>query len=99
MVPMNPALLLKSVAAPDTEAPALDAQTGAPAAPSYPPLDQEGRPCISTDQAAYYLSRRPQTLRWWACYDNLPPGLDVKRINGRLAWSTAGIRNVLGVSR
>ena len=65
----------------------------------YPSLSLETRPCISTEQAAYYLNRRPQTLRWWACYDMLPPGLDVKRVNGRLAWNTDSVRKVLGVSK
>lgn len=71
----------------------------APDIVSYPPLNLETRPRIPTEQAAYYLNRRPQTLRWWACYDMLPPGLDVKRINGRLAWSADSLREVLGVSK
>lgn len=62
---------------------------------SFPPIEQEHRPLVPTPQAAHYLSRRPQTLREWACLERGP--LRPVRINGRLAWSMAGIRAVLGV--
>ncbi len=32
-------------------------------APKFPPLAHETRPAVDTAAAAYYLSRRPQTLR------------------------------------
>ena len=65
-------------------------------APKFPPLAHETRPAVDTAAAAYYLSRRPQTLRGWACMENGP--LRPRRIMGRLAWSVAEIRAVLGVA-
>lgn len=59
----------------------------------FPPLDQITRPSVPTDAAAYYLNRRPQTLRAWASQENGP--LRPIRISGRLAWSVAGIRSLL----
>lgn len=61
----------------------------------FPALDQETRSHVPTDQAAYYLSRRPQTLRAWSCDEDGP--LRPIRVNGRLAWSVAQIRELLGV--
>ena len=61
---------------------------------TFPPLGQENRPCVSTEQAAYYLNRRPQTLRIWACKENGP--IRPRRVMGRLAWSIADIRDLLG---
>ncbi len=62
----------------------------------FPPLELENRPRVTTEQAAHYLSRAPQTLRAWACMEHGP--LRPIRIHGRLAWSTADIRRVLGVT-
>ena len=56
----------------------------------HPALEQITSPTISTDAAAYYLNRKPQTLRVWACLENGP--LRPIRINGRLAWPVAGIK-------
>ncbi len=61
----------------------------------FPPLDQVSRPHVSTEQAAYYLNRRPQTLRGWAMTGKVIQPL---RFNGRLAWPVAEIKRVLGVS-
>ena len=61
----------------------------------FPPLELENRPRVPTEQAAHYLNRRPQTLRAWACLENGP--LRPHRVMGRLAWSVAEIRDVLGV--
>ena len=61
----------------------------------FPPLEQVTRPTVPTEQAAYYLNRRPQTCRAWACLENGP--LRPLRINGRLAWPVAELRRVLGV--
>jgi hypothetical protein len=60
------------------------------------PLNQENRPSVSTDAAAHYLNRKPQTLRIWACQENGP--IRPIRINGRLAWRTADIRALLEVA-
>ena len=62
----------------------------------FPPLEQVTRPTVPTAQAAHYLNRRPQTLRGHACKEDGP--IRPIRINGRLAWSVAEIRAVLGVA-
>ena len=59
----------------------------------FTPLEQVTRPTVPTDAAAYYLNRQPQTLRAWACLEN--GALRPIRINGRLAWPVAGIRELL----
>ena len=61
----------------------------------FPPLDLETRPTVTTEQAAHYLNRRPQTLRIWACRDG---PIRPIRVNGRLAWPVASIKSVLGVA-
>lgn len=61
----------------------------------YPSIESVTRPTVPTEQAAYYLDRKPQTLRAWACLENgaiLPI-----RINGRLAWPVKEIKKVLGI--
>ena len=60
----------------------------------YPPLDSEVRPAVPTEQAAFYLSRRPQTLRVWAMREDGP--IRPVRVNGRLLWPVAEIKRVLG---
>lgn len=57
------------------------------------PLEQETRPTVPTDAAAYYLNRAPQTMRKWACLENGP--LRPVRINGRLAWRVADLQALL----
>jgi hypothetical protein len=59
----------------------------------FPPLERETRPTVNTEQAAYYLNRKPQTLRAWACLENGP--IRPVRINGRLAWAVADIKRLL----
>ncbi len=61
----------------------------------FPPLELVNRPTVPTEQAAYYLNRRPQTLRIWAMGSG--PILPL-RINGRLAWKKADIEKLLGVA-
>lgn len=63
----------------------------------FPPLAHETRPAVDTAAAAYYLNRRPQTLRGWACMENGP--IRPFRINGRLAWPVSELRRVLGVTQ
>ncbi len=60
------------------------------------PLEKINKPTVDTADAAYYLNRRPQTLRAWACFENGP--LRPCRINGRLAWQVSELKRVLGVS-
>ncbi len=59
----------------------------------HPPLDEVTSPTVRTDAAAHYLNRKPQTLRQWACLEN--GAIRPIRINGRLAWKTADIRDLL----
>ena len=65
--------------------------------PQFPPLEQINRPTVPTEQAGYYLDRRPQTLRIWAM-GNCPAPIRPLRINGRLHWNVAELRRVLGMS-
>lgn len=62
----------------------------------FPPLELETRPAVGTEQAAYYLNRRPQTLRVWACLES--GALRPRRLMGRLLWDVAEIRRLLGVA-
>lgn len=61
----------------------------------YPSIDQITRFAITTEEAAYYLNRKPQTLRVWAMRED---GLIRPiRINNRLAWPVKEIKKLLGV--
>jgi hypothetical protein len=60
-------------------------------------LDLESRASIPTDEAAAHLSRKPQTLRWWASR-NRGPLLPI-RIEGRLHWPVHELRRLLGITR
>ncbi len=60
-----------------------------------PPLEQITKPTLTTEEAAYYTNRKPQTLRAWACLENGP--IRPIRINGRLAWPTNGVKKISGV--
>jgi hypothetical protein len=62
-------------------------------AAKYPPLETISRPNVNTEQAAYYLMRRPQTLRTWACKKIGP--IQPVYTSGRLGWAVADIRKVL----
>jgi hypothetical protein len=64
--------------------------------PPFPPLAKVNKPNLTTAETAYYLDRRPQTLRVWACLENGP--IRPKRIGGILAWSTAEVKALAGVS-
>lgn len=74
-----------------------DTKTALSTFQQFPPLEQVNRPTVSTDQAAYYLNRRPQTLREWACLGR--GEVRPLRVSGRLAWPTADLRRVLGVTQ
>jgi hypothetical protein len=62
----------------------------------FPALETVNRPNLKTDEAAFYLNRAPQTLRAWACLENGP--LRPTRINGLLAWNTATVKALAGVT-
>ena len=68
-------------------------QTGAL---GFPALERETRAAVDTETAAFHLSREPQTLRVWACKENGP--MRPLRVHGRLAWPTAEIRRLLGLT-
>lgn len=61
----------------------------------YPPIEQLNRSAVTTNEAAFYLNRKPQTLRIWAMREN---GLiRPLRINGRLAWPVSEIKKLLNL--
>lgn len=62
-----------------------------------PPLNEVTAPNVSTRHAAYYLGRRPGTLRNWSTEQVSAP-LRPRRINGRLAWPVTEIRALVGVA-
>lgn len=61
-----------------------------------PKLEDVTRPALTTREAAYYLNRADQTLRIWAMTQT--GAVQPVRCNGRLAWPTQKIREVLGVA-
>jgi hypothetical protein len=65
-------------------------------AAQFQPLADVTRPNLKTEEAAHYLNRRPQTLRAWACLENGP--IRPRRIGGLLAWPTAEIKALAGVT-
>ena len=72
-------------------------QYRADAGQQYIPLAQEQRTHVDTNAAAYYLNRRPQTLRGWHCHGAFPTdGLRPLVLNGRLAWCVAAIKSAMG---
>jgi hypothetical protein len=69
--------------------------TTTPPRPSCPPLELETRTAVDTACAAHHLNRQPQTMRGWASRAEGP--LRPIRVNGRLAWSVADLKRILGV--
>lgn len=63
----------------------------------YLPLEQVSKPNLTTAEAAFYLNRAAQTLRIWACRSGSGP-LSPRRIGGLLAWSTAEVKALCGVT-
>ncbi len=63
----------------------------------FPDIRTESRTHVATDIAAHWLGRQNQTLRGWACHTGSGPLVPI-RINGRLAWSTQKLREILGVA-
>jgi hypothetical protein len=64
--------------------------------PELVPLVREVRVALSTQEAARHLNRKPQTLRVWAMDGSGP--IQPIRVNGRLAWPVAQIKQLLGGS-
>lgn len=59
----------------------------------FPSLTKETRTHVGTSCAAFWMNRKPQTLRAWACFEDGP--IRPTRVNGRLAWAVADIRRLL----
>jgi hypothetical protein len=66
-------------------------------AATFPPLGEVTSPTVTTEAAAHYLNRRPQTLRIWSM-GRTPCPVAPMRINGRLAWPTAALKKLLGIA-
>ena len=61
--------------------------------PQFTKLELVTRPTVTTEEAAHFLNRRPQTLRSWASTEAGP--LRPIRCYGRLMWPVADIRKLL----
>jgi len=65
----------------------------------YPPLESQTKPFLTTDEVAYYLNRKVQTLRIWAMPGSrygMPP-IRPHRFNGGkqkrpLNWKTSEVK-------
>jgi len=73
-----------------------EATASQPFNPPYPPLKLVNKPNLSTAETAYYLNRRPQTLRIWASKSGTGP-MAPSRIGGILAWNTESVKALAGV--
>ena len=64
---------------------------------TFVPLGEVTSPTVTTEAAAHFLNRRPQTLRGWSQQGigPLQPAAVIKR---RLAWPVADIRRLLGIT-
>jgi len=60
----------------------------------FPSLESVTRPTVSTNDAAYYLNRQPQTLRTWHSLGTGP--IRPIRVFGKLAWPVSQIRALVG---
>lgn len=63
---------------------------------TYPPLESVTKPTLTTAEYAHYTNIKPQTARIHACKECGP--LRPRRVNGRLHWSTADTKKLLGVA-
>lgn len=61
------------------------------------PLERITRPMLTTEEAAFYLNRRPQTLRVWACTEEGP--IRPVRVNRRLGWRLVDVRRCLALDQ
>lgn len=60
------------------------------------PIEEANSVVVGTREAAFYLGRQPNTLRMWASNENGP--IRPIKINGRLAWKLAEIKQILSVT-
>lgn len=66
---------------------------GQKSARRFPAIATETRSHVETSCAAFWMNRKPQTLRAWASLENGP--LRPTRVNGRLAWPVSEIRMIM----
>lgn len=61
---------------------------------NYQPISEVTRSILTTEEAAFYLNRKPQTLRIWAMKKSKAP---IKPVNifGRLGWKTDEVRSLI----
>ena len=76
--------------------PLKEAGSPSPIQQFFPPLETVNKPNLTTAELAFYLNRRPQTCRAWACLENGP--IRPRRIGGLLAWPTAEVKKLAGVA-
>lgn len=62
----------------------------------FMPLEEVTKPILTTEEASYYLNRKPQTLRAWSCKDDGGVLVSIN-ISGRLAWKTSDVKKLLGI--
>ena len=61
----------------------------------FQPLELVTNRTVGTAAAAYYLDRKPQTLRDWACKQEGP--VTPIRIHGRVSWPAKDLKAVMRV--
>lgn len=59
-------------------------------------LDSIDRQFLTTNEAAHFLNRQPQTLRNWATTNRGP--IKCVRLAGRLVWPTDAIRALIATA-
>lgn len=64
----------------------------------FPPLADVRREHVSTEQAAFYLGLRPQTLFKWAAFEPAHAVVLPVRVGRRLMWPVAKLRLALGAA-
>lgn len=52
-----------------------------------------GRDFLPTEESAFHISRKPQTLRRWACHGTGP--IQPVRQYGRLAWRVSDLARLM----
>lgn len=71
---------------------------GRGASEKFPPLEQETRPVIGTNQAGFYMCLVPGTLREQHMRGTYDPRLNPIKLGNKILWNVAGIKAVLGVA-
>ena len=59
------------------------------------PLELQTKPILTTAEAAYYINRKAQTLRIWACNKTGP--ITPIYMGGPLGWKTSDVRQLVGI--